>query len=63
MSIRTFGEELFERYLQSQGIKYEREPELPGIPQLVDFVVEHQACGKILLEVKDIENERPAPGR
>jgi hypothetical protein len=62
MSNPTFGEELFERYLQSQAIKFEREPELPGISQRVDFVVEHPGCRKILLEVKDIENDPPVPG-
>jgi hypothetical protein len=62
MSVPTFGEQLFELYLQSQDIKFEREPELPGISQRVDFVVDHPACGKLLLEVKDIENEAPALG-
>jgi hypothetical protein len=62
MSVPTYGEELFELYLQSQGIAYEREPELQGISQRVDFVVDHPDCGKILLEVKDIENEPPEPG-
>jgi hypothetical protein len=62
MSAPTFGEQLFELYLQSQEIKFEREPELPGISQRVDFVVEHPACGKLLLEVKDIENKPPGLG-
>ena len=46
----------------SQGVSFEREPELPGIAQRVDFVVEHPECGKILLEVKDIETGPPALG-
>jgi hypothetical protein len=55
ISVPTYGELLFERYLESQGITFEREPALPGIAQRVDFVVDHPKCGKILLEVKDIE--------
>ena len=59
----TFGEDLFKRYLDSRGIAYEREPQLPGISQLFDFVVEHREDGKILLEVKDVENPiRPGFG-
>jgi hypothetical protein len=56
----TYGETLFEKYLISQNIAFEREPKLPGIPQLIDFVVDHPTLGKVLLEVKDIENA-PAP--
>lgn len=56
----TYGETLFEEYLISQNIAFEREPKLPGIPQLIDFVVDHPTLGKVLLEVKDIENA-PAP--
>jgi hypothetical protein len=62
MTIPTYGEDLFEQYLQSHSIRYVREPEFPGIPERVDFVVEHPACGKILLEVKDIESKPPAVG-
>jgi hypothetical protein len=58
----TYGETLFEEYLLSQKIQFEREPVLPGISQLIDFVVEHPAHGKILLEVKDIENALPPRG-
>ena len=53
---------MFERYLESQGIAFEREPALPGIAQRIDFVVDHPECGKILLEVKDIETGPPALG-
>ena len=56
MNKSTFGEDLFKRYLDSQGISYEREPPLPGIGRRVDFVVEHLEDGKILLEVKDVDN-------
>ena len=45
-----------------QEIQFEREPELPGIAQRVDFVVDHPDCGKILLEVKDIESGPPPFG-
>jgi hypothetical protein len=43
-------------------VKFEREPNLPGISQLIDFVVDHATHGKILLEVKDIENAMPPRG-
>jgi hypothetical protein len=58
----TYGETLFEEYLISQKIQFEREPKLPGISQLIDFVVDHPTHGKIMLEVKDIENELPPRG-
>jgi hypothetical protein len=53
MSPLTYGEELFESYLRGQNIAFEREPELPGISQRIDYVVDHPAAGKLLLEVKD----------
>lgn len=56
----TYGETLFEEYLISQGVAFEREPKLPGMSQLIDFVIDHPTSGKVLLEVKDIENA-PAP--
>ena len=56
MSHLTYGELLFERYLLSQGISFQHEPELPGIRQRIDYFVEHPEAGKVLLEVKDIEN-------
>jgi len=56
----TYGERLFEEYLISQNIAFEREPRLPGMSQLIDFVISHATSGKVLLEVKDIENA-PAP--
>ncbi len=62
MNKLTFGEQLFEEYLVSQNIAFEREPTLPGVSQLIDFVVEHSTHGKILLEVKDIENAMPPRG-
>jgi hypothetical protein len=62
MNRSTFGETLFEEYLVSQQIAFEREPQLPGVSQLIDFVVDHPTHGKILLEVKDIENALPPRG-
>lgn len=58
----TYGEMLFAEYLTSQNIKFEHEPELPGIRQLFDFVIDHPEADKILLDVKDIENA-PMPKR
>jgi hypothetical protein len=55
----TYGEDLLAAYLTANGIAFEREPNLPGVSQLIDFVIEHPTHGKILLEVKDIVN--PAP--
>jgi len=59
MSVPTYGERLFERYLNGHDVRFQREPELPGIPELMDFVLDHADCGKILLDVKDIENPPP----
>jgi len=53
---------LFERYLREQGVAFQHEPELPGVSQRIDYVVEHRECGKILLEIKDIENPPPGLG-
>ncbi len=55
MSVPTYGEQLFERYLNAHQIPFEHEPDLPGIPERMDFVLDHPSCGKILLDVKDIE--------
>lgn len=60
MNRSTYGEDLFEKYLVSQGLAFEREPVLPGVSQRIDFVIDHPAAGKVLLEVKDIENALPA---
>ncbi len=62
MNKSTYGESLFEAYLLSQGIAFKREPKLPGISQLIDFVIDHPTHGKILLEVKDIVNRMPTRG-
>jgi hypothetical protein len=62
MNKSTYGERLVEAYLKSQGIASEREPKLPGVNQLIDFVIEHPTQGKILLEVKDIVNQMPPLG-
>jgi hypothetical protein len=58
----TYGETLFEQYLISQNIVFEREPKLPGMSQLIDFVIDHPTSGKVLLEVKDIVNDPPPRG-
>ncbi len=62
MNMSTYGESLFEQYLISQSVAFEREPKLPGVGQLIDFVVDHPTGGKILLEVKDIEGALPPSG-
>jgi hypothetical protein len=62
MNKSTYGERLCEAYLKSQGIAFEREPKLPGVNQLIDFVIDHPTHGKILLEVKDIVNPMPLLG-
>jgi hypothetical protein len=59
MNKATYGERLFENYLTSRHLAFEREPKLPGISQLIDFVVDHPTHGKVLLEVKDIVNPPP----
>lgn len=56
MNKSTYGESVFEAYLISQGIAFEREPKLPRVSQLIDFVIDHPTHGQILLEVKDIVN-------
>lgn len=58
----TYGEDLLAAYLTAHGITFEREPKLPGVAQLVDFVIDHPTHGKILLEVKDIVNPMPPMG-
>ena len=55
----TYGEDLLAAYLTAHGVAFEREPNLPGVPQLIDFVIDHPTHGKILLEVKDIVNPPP----
>lgn len=62
MNKSTYGEQLLEEYMVSNGIPFEREPKLPGVSQLIDFVVDHPTEGKILLEVKDIVNPLPPRG-
>lgn len=62
MTIKTYGETLFEDYLRNQGIAYEYEPPLAGTTRRVDFVVEHPEKGKILFEVKDIVVAPPGHG-
>lgn len=62
MNKSTYGESLFEAYLVSQGIAFQREPALPGVSQLIDFVIDHPTYGRVLLEVKDIVNPMPVQG-
>jgi hypothetical protein len=62
MNKSTYGESLFEAYLISHGIAFEREPKLPRVSQLIDFVIDHSTHGEILLEVKDIVNPMPGSG-
>ena len=62
MNKSTYGEDLLAAYLTAHGVAFEREPKLPGVSQLIDFVVDHPTHGKILLEVKDIVNPMPASG-
>jgi hypothetical protein len=62
MNRTTYGEQLLENYLVSQGTAFEREPTLPRVSQLIDFVIDHQTHGKVLLEVKDIVNPMPPLG-
>ena len=58
----TYGEDVLAAYLTANGIAFEREPKLPGVAQLIDFVIDHPTHGKILLEVKDIVNSMPPLG-
>lgn len=58
----TYGEDLLAAYLTEHGIAFEREQKLPGVAQLIDFVIDHPTHGKILLEVKDIVNPVPPRG-
>lgn len=62
MNKSTYGEELFRAYLTAQQIAFEYEPNLPGVSQRIDFVVDHRTCGKVLLEVKDVVNPLPPRG-
>ncbi|WP_348266189.1 hypothetical protein [Edaphobacter sp. DSM 109919] len=58
----TYGEDVLAAYLTANGVAFEREPQLPGVAQLIDFVIHHPTHGKILLEVKDIVNSMPPLG-
>ncbi|MGO9340246.1 MAG: hypothetical protein ACLPY1_22350 [Terracidiphilus sp.] len=60
MNEKTYGELLFEKYLNSQGDNFEYEPPLPNTKRLVDYVVKHPTHGQILLEVKDIQSPAPS---
>jgi len=53
---KTYGEKLFEEYLVAEGVSFECEPPISGVSQLFDFVVDHPTAGKVLIDVKDINN-------
>lgn len=59
---KTYGEKLFEEYLVAAGISFECEPPIPGISQLFDFVIDHPTAGKVLIDVKDINNSPVVKG-
>jgi hypothetical protein len=54
MNKKTYGEELFEKYLNAQSIPFKHEPNIDGSSCLIDFVIDHPTHGAILIEVKDI---------
>ena len=58
MNRKNDGELLFEEYLQSQGLEFEYEPEIPGTNNKIDYVIEH-AGEPVYLEVKQIYVEPP----
>ena len=63
MNKKTYGEELFERYLTAQGIAFNHEPDLrPVTTKLIDYVIQHPTHGPIYFEVKDIHEHAPASG-
>ena len=43
----TYGEDVLAAYLTANGVAFEREPKLPGVAQLIDFVIDHPTHGKI----------------
>jgi len=53
--MKTYGELLFENYLNEHAIAFQHEPKLPSTSRLIDYVVDHPIHGRIFLEVKDIE--------
>jgi hypothetical protein len=59
---KTYGEELFEEYLIAEGVSYECEPPIAGVNQLFDFVIDHPTAGKVLIDVKDINNSPVVTG-
>jgi hypothetical protein len=60
VTVKTYGELLFEKYLNARSIKFEYEPPLFSTSKLIDYVMEHPTYGQILFEVKDIHNPLPA---
>jgi hypothetical protein len=57
---KTYGELLFEGYLDAHEIAYTREPQLSFTSNLIDYVLDHPTHGQIFFEVKDIHNAFPA---
>lgn len=62
MNKKNRAELLFESYLQLHGITAEYEPCLPGTTRRPDYLIEHPAVGKILFEVKEINQPLPQGG-
>ncbi len=52
MNKSTYGEHLLATYFATHGMMFEREPKLPGVSQLIDFVIEHPTHGKICSKSK-----------
>lgn len=59
MNQKTPGELALEEYLNERGIPFQHEPPLSFTNNLVDYVLDHPMCGKIYLEVKDINCPPP----
>ena len=58
----TYGQRLFETYLNLNKIAFEGEPTLLGTDKLIDFVLKDTTQERILIEMKDIELAFPRGG-
>ena len=58
-NIGPYGEALFERYLISRSLQYERHPSLSEMRKVLDFAVYTNDGLRILVEVKTIFNPPP----
>ena len=59
---KTYGEGIFELYLEKQHVLFEHEPSLGDrTAKLIDYVIRHEDR-PVYLEVKDIEKELPDSG-